>query len=52
MIEWIKAFGVGVAFGIVVTLLRLPLPAPPVMSGVLGIVGVYVGYRIVETFFR
>jgi len=39
---------VGVAFGALVQFLRLPLPAPPVFSGVLGIVGVWLGAQIVD----
>ena len=41
----------GVVCGVVFTLLRLPIPAPPALPGILGIVGVYLGFLIV-TFFR
>jgi XapX domain-containing protein len=33
----------GVLVGVVFKFLKLPLPAPPVLAGVLGIVGVYLG---------
>lgn len=33
----------GLIVGIVFKFLKLPLPAPPVLAGVLGIVGVYLG---------
>lgn len=33
----------GLLVGIVFKFLKLPLPAPPVLAGVLGIVGVYLG---------
>lgn len=46
MIEVLKAFGVGAVFGILVTFLRLPLPAPPTLAGVMGIVGVFAGYLV------
>ena len=33
----------GILVGVVFKFLKLPLPAPPVLAGVLGIVGVYLG---------
>jgi XapX domain-containing protein len=33
----------GIVIGVVFKFLRLPLPAPPVLAGVLGIFGVYIG---------
>lgn len=45
---WILSLLVGLVFGAIVTLMKLPLPAPPVFSGVLGIVGVYLGAQLVE----
>ncbi|MCP3699446.1 DUF1427 family protein [Aliivibrio sp. S2TY2] len=45
----------GLIVGVVFSAIKLPIPAPPVLSGVMGIVGVYagaVGYQwIVERFF-
>lgn len=38
----------GIVVGVVFTLMRLPLPAPPVLSGILGIVGIWLGAKIVE----
>ncbi|MCX7710178.1 MAG: XapX domain-containing protein [Clostridia bacterium] len=43
MTEALLALLAGFAVGILFALLKLPLPAPPVLSGVLGIVGVYLG---------
>jgi len=37
----------GSACGIVFALLKLPVPAPPVMSGVMGIVGLWIGYTFI-----
>ncbi|MFK0573363.1 XapX domain-containing protein [Endozoicomonas sp.] len=34
----------GFFVGILFSFLRLPIPAPPVLSGVAGIVGVYLGH--------
>ncbi len=33
----------GLAVGLLFTAFGLPLPAPPVFSGVMGIVGIYLG---------
>ncbi|WP_210365178.1 DUF1427 family protein [Bacillus sp. REN3] len=33
----------GIIVGVVFKFMKLPLPAPPVLAGVLGIVGVYLG---------
>lgn len=33
----------GFIIGLIFKLIKLPLPAPPVLSGVIGIVGVYLG---------
>jgi len=48
MMEIIKSFLVGGVLGAIFTLLKLPLPAPPVLAGVVGIVGIYVGYLVVN----
>ncbi len=33
----------GFLVGVLFSAIKLPLPAPPVLSGVLGIVGIYLG---------
>ncbi|MCM3668427.1 DUF1427 family protein [Mesobacillus maritimus] len=43
MKDVIMALLAGVFVGILFKMLRLPLPAPPILAGVIGIVGVYVG---------
>lgn len=43
MQEIILAIIAGFMVGMLFTVLKLPLPAPPVLPGVLGIVGVYLG---------
>lgn len=43
MKEVVFALLAGAIVGIVFKLIRLPIPAPPVLSGVVGIVGVYLG---------
>ncbi|GAM14081.1 MULTISPECIES: XapX domain-containing protein [Bacillaceae] len=43
MKEIILSLVAGLVVGILFKFLKLPLPAPPVLAGVLGIVGVYLG---------
>lgn len=38
----------GLVAGALFRLLQVPIPAPPNLAGVLGIVGIFLGYRIVE----
>ncbi|OIJ11772.1 XapX domain protein [Anaerobacillus alkalilacustris] len=33
----------GIIIGIVFKSLRLPLPAPPVLAGIMGIIGIFLG---------
>ncbi|MBP1932889.1 XapX domain-containing protein [Ammoniphilus resinae] len=33
----------GIIVGVIFKLIKLPIPAPPVLSGVMGIVGIYFG---------
>ncbi|ORT49202.1 XapX domain protein [Vibrio sp. qd031] len=55
MSEVLMAMAAGLVCGLIFSALKLPIPAPPVLSGVMGIVGVYIGgmsYQwIVERFF-
>lgn len=55
MFEIAMALVTGVVVGLVFSLLKLPVPAPPVLSGIAGIFGIYlggVGYNwIIERFF-
>lgn len=41
------ALGVGLVVGVLFAGLRLPIPAPPTLAGVAGIVGIFVGYLLV-----
>jgi XapX domain-containing protein len=43
MKEIVLSIVAGIAVGILFRFLKLPIPAPPVLSGVLGIFGVYLG---------
>jgi XapX domain-containing protein len=45
MNEIILYLAVGFILGIIFTALKLPIPAPPALAGIMGIVGVYCGYQ-------
>lgn len=46
MKESILALATGMVVGFIFALFRLPIPAPPVFSGIVGIVGIYFGYKL------
>ena len=48
MIEIIQATFAGLICGVVFSLLNLPIPAPPVLAGIMGIVGVFLGYVLIN----
>ncbi len=39
----------GLVVGALFALLKLPIPAPPNLAGVMGIVGIYLGFIIVRS---
>ena len=40
----------GVLAGAVFRFLQIPIPAPPNLAGIMGIVGIYAGYKLVTYF--
>ena len=44
--EWAFSLVTGGVVGLVFARLKLPVPAPPTVSGVLGIVGIALGYLL------
>lgn len=44
----VLAFVTGLLTGALFSFLQVPIPAPPKLSGVLGIVGIYAGFKLVE----
>jgi len=44
----ILSFITGVMVGVVFSLLKLPIPAPNNLAGVLGIVGIFIGMIIIN----
>jgi XapX domain-containing protein len=41
----------GITVGGVFSILKLPIPAPPVFAGLMGIVGLWMGYALVQKAF-
>jgi XapX domain-containing protein len=48
--EILKTTAAGAAIGALFVLLRLPVPAPPVFSAVMGIVGLWLGAVVMGKF--
>jgi len=46
MQEVILALIAGALVGFLFALIKLPIPAPPALAGVMGIVGVYLGFKL------
>lgn len=39
----IASLGTGIIVGLIFSAFKLPLPAPPVLAGIMGIVGIFLG---------
>ena len=50
MREILLTTAVGAAVGAVFSIFRLPIPAPPVFAGLMGIFGLWLGYGLVGRF--
>ncbi|MEE6450926.1 MULTISPECIES: XapX domain-containing protein [Bacillaceae] len=50
MHEIIMSLIAGLIVGVVFTLIKLPIPAPPVFSAICGIIGVWGGMKLVQLF--
>ncbi|MBI2121857.1 MAG: DUF1427 family protein [Candidatus Sungbacteria bacterium] len=48
MLLLIKSLATGFITGLVFAFFRLPIPAPGVLAGVVGIVGIYLGYVLIS----
>lgn len=44
----ILALLTGLATGALFKFLQIPIPAPPNLAGIMGIVGIYAGFKLVE----
>lgn len=50
LIDILKSLGTGFVCGAIFALLRLPVPAPVVLPGIAGIVGLSLGYMVIMHF--
>ncbi|MBA2872806.1 XapX domain-containing protein [Anoxybacillus calidus] len=48
MKEVILSLLTGMIVGFLFALLRLPIPAPPALAGIMGIVGIYLGMKVFQ----
>ncbi len=48
MVMAVLALLTGFLAGAIFAFVGVPIPAPPTIAGVLGIVGIYLGFKIVE----
>lgn len=48
MQEALLALVAGLIVGFLFALIKLPIPAPPALPGVLGIIGIYLGYKLYQ----
>jgi XapX domain-containing protein len=51
LLQSLSSLGTGVLVGVIFALLKLPIPAPPVVPAVIGILGITLGYLIMGRFF-
>lgn len=50
MRELILSLVTGFVLGLIFCRLRLPVPAPPTLAGVMGILGIFLGYVVATKF--
>lgn len=46
--SYLLSLGAGAVLGICFALLNLPIPAPPKLQGILGILGITLGYMFIN----
>nr|WP_096186933.1 DUF1427 family protein [Evansella halocellulosilytica] len=51
MQEILLALIAGLIVGIVFTWIKLPIPSPPALPGIIGILGIYLGHKLVNFFY-
>lgn len=52
MKEVILATLTGIVVGGIFSFFRLPIPAPPTLAGIMGIIGIFIGYVLVKAIFK
>lgn len=50
MKEILLSTATGVLVGVVFSFLKFPIPAPPSLAGVMGVVGIFLGYMLTQMF--
>lgn len=50
--ELLKSFSTGLIVGLVFSFFKLPIPAPSVLAGIIGIFGIYIGYVLIQYFVK
>lgn len=45
------SIAVGIAVGVIFRAFKLPVPAPPALEGVVGILGIFLGYKLAQQLF-
>ncbi|WP_209123399.1 XapX domain-containing protein [Alkalihalobacillus sp. BA299] len=48
MQEIIMALLAGLIVGLLFAFIKLPIPAPPAFPGIAGIIGIYLGYKLLQ----
>ncbi len=51
MKEVILATLTGMVVGAIFSFFKLPIPAPPTLAGVMGVIGIFLGYILVKILF-
>ncbi len=46
----LKSLGTGFAVGVVFAVVKLPIPAPQELAGIVGILGIFLGFVVVKMF--
>ncbi len=49
--ELLLSTSTGVVVGFIFALFKLPIPAPPAIQGILGIIGIFLGYQLYRFLF-
>ena len=50
MVEIVKALLAGLIVGFIFAAIKLPIPAPSALAGIMGIIGIFLGYLIYTSF--
>lgn len=48
---YFQALAIGTLIGVIFALCKLPIPAPPTIAGVIGIMGITLGYLVIKSIY-